>query len=101
MVDNSDDVTEIPIQMAVGPPLMMPPMMPPMPIPAPMHPNAPQYPAYPTLPGAVSHENPDINKTVNDLLAMGFTNEGGWLTRLVESKQGDINAALNVLLRRQ
>lgn len=36
-------------------------------------------------------------KTLNQLLAMGFSNEGGYLTRLVVAKKGDLEAVLSSL----
>jgi sequestosome 1 len=36
-------------------------------------------------------------KTLNQLLAMGFSNEGGYLTRLVLAKNGDLEAVLSSL----
>jgi sequestosome 1 len=40
---------------------------------------------------------PHIAEAVNHMMSMGFSNDGGWLTQLLESKNGDIEKALDVL----
>jgi sequestosome 1 len=40
---------------------------------------------------------PHIADSVNKMMSMGFSNDGGWLTQLLVSKDGDIGKALDVL----
>jgi len=44
------------------------------------------------------HPNPQVNKALAQLKVMGFTDEGGWLTKLLETKNGDINQLMDVIL---
>lgn len=40
---------------------------------------------------------PHVNHAVHTMMAMGFSNEGGWLTQLLDSVNGDIPRALDLL----
>ncbi|XP_018349212.1 PREDICTED: sequestosome-1 isoform X2 [Trachymyrmex septentrionalis] len=56
---------------------------------------------YPPLPEEVKnefyHPNPKIQNAVEAMMAMGFTNEGSWLTHLLIAQNGDIDKALDVI----
>lgn len=43
------------------------------------------------------HSNPKIQRAIETMMEMGFSNEGGWLTHLLVTKEGDISKALDIL----
>ncbi|XP_050415012.2 sequestosome-1 [Patella vulgata] len=65
----------------------------------------PPTPATTTTPAATApapkptqaprHSDPRIAESVDQMLSMGFDNESGWLTHLLEAKGGDISQALD------
>lgn len=38
-----------------------------------------------------------VNEAIAAMMAMGFSNEGGWLTQLLETVDGSISNALDLL----
>lgn len=57
----------------------------------------PLYPSLPSISDNVWHKDPKIQRAAEAMMQMGFSNEGGWLTQLLVSKNGDISKALDVL----
>uniref|UniRef100_UPI00398E433F sequestosome-1 n=1 Tax=Pristiophorus japonicus TaxID=55135 RepID=UPI00398E433F len=49
---------------------------------------------YPHLP---QDAEPHLIEALSQMLSMGFHDEGGWLTRLLQTKQGDIGLALDAM----
>lgn len=49
------------------------------------------------VPTSPFSKRPHVNHAVHAMMAMGFSNEGGWLTQLLEAVNGDIPRALDLL----
>ena len=46
---------------------------------------------------AVSHHDPKIQVALQAMMNIGFSNEGGWMTSLLQAKNGDIGKVLDIL----
>lgn len=45
----------------------------------------------------LTEADPRLVESLSLMLSMGFTDEGGWLTRLLQAKNFDIGAALDAI----
>ncbi|XP_031624754.1 sequestosome-1 [Contarinia nasturtii] len=50
-----------------------------------------------TPPPTPLHPDARVNESLTAMMAMGFSNEGGWLTQLLETVDGNISNALDLL----
>ncbi|XP_011158726.2 sequestosome-1 isoform X2 [Solenopsis invicta] len=55
------------------------------------------YPSLPEERHEVYHPNPKIQRAVEAMMAMGFSNDGSWLTHLLVTQNGDIDKALDII----
>ena len=45
----------------------------------------------------LTEADPRLIESLSQMLSMGFSDEGGWLTRLLQTKNCDIGAALDAI----
>lgn len=45
----------------------------------------------------LAEADPRLIESLSQMLSMGFSDEGGWLTRLLQTKNYDIGAALDTI----
>ena len=53
--------------------------------------------ACPTTDNVEQKSDSDVEESLQAMLDMGFTNDGGWLTKLLQSKGGNVGKALDAL----
>lgn len=58
------------------------------------------YPAIPQEPEPM-HPDPRVNKSLQQMMSMGFSNDADWLVRLLEAKNGDISQVLDAMQPRR
>ena len=46
---------------------------------------------------SLAEADPRLIESLSQMLSMGFSDEGGWLTRLLQTKNFDIGAALDTI----
>lgn len=89
-----------PKQITPPPPVLVLPSIHPIPLPAPqpiLVPQPIQAPQPSPAPNVIFSHRPHVNHAVHAMMAMGFSNEGGWLSQLLDSVNGDIPRALDLL----
>ena len=98
VINQSSVAREVPIQLTDDPTL---------------YPQLPAHEATPSVPSApkeeapveaekkkspvASHADPKIQVALQAMMNMGFSDDGGWLTNLLETKGGDIGKVLDAL----